>query len=99
MNGGSTAADLGLAGIDVAAGQAAGTNLVSLYDSLDVTQLNDGSGLSIRDELADLEVQFRDGTPWKLTCNAVTSPTSATCSTVLNAADPARLSAAIGSDG
>ena len=58
---GSTAADLGLAGIDVADSAATGQDLVWLHESLALNQLNDGNGVSFRDGLPDLEVTFRDG--------------------------------------
>ncbi len=99
VNGGSTAADLGLAGIDVAASEATGTNLVSLYQSLEISQLNDGSGLSIRDELPDLQVQFRDGSALEIDLQGGEISNVGDLLETLNAADPARLSAAIASDG
>jgi len=57
----TTAADLGLGGINVAADTVTGQDVVSLYGDLDLSQLNDGNGVAIRDALSDLEVTFRDG--------------------------------------
>ncbi len=91
VGGGSTAADLGLADIDVAASEATGHDLVRLYDQLRLDQLNDHAGLSIRDELPDLEIQFRDGSASlqiELENDAV--KTVGDLVTALNAADPTR---------
>jgi flagellar hook-associated protein 2 len=62
VSGGSTAADLGLSSIDVAATSATGQDIYKLYNSLSLSRLNDGNGLSIRSETADLHVTLRDGT-------------------------------------
>jgi flagellar hook-associated protein 2 len=58
--GGTTAADLGLAGINVAADEATGADIVALFDGLQLSQLNGGNGLSLRPELPELEITFRD---------------------------------------
>lgn len=58
---GTTAADLGLAGIDVAASEAAGQDVLRLYDDLVLSELNDGHGVAFLQGTADLEVTFRDG--------------------------------------
>ena len=62
VGGGTTAAGLGLSGINVAADSATGADVLSLYSGLSLGQLNDGNGVSIRDGAADLNVTFRDGT-------------------------------------
>lgn len=59
--GGSTAASLGLAGINVAADRADGQDIVRLFDKLDLSRLNSGSGIRFDRQLSDLEVNFRDG--------------------------------------
>ncbi|MHB8951740.1 MAG: flagellar filament capping protein FliD [Pirellulaceae bacterium] len=98
--GGQTAADLGLGSIDVAASQATGQDLVRLFEQLNVSQLNDHSGLSIRDELPDLEVTFRDGSgPLLVDFNSQDVTTVGKLLDALNAADPARLHAQLSSDG
>ncbi|HTN77053.1 MAG TPA: flagellar filament capping protein FliD [Pirellulaceae bacterium] len=66
VSGGSTAADLGLSGIDTATNEATGGDIYKLYAGLDLNRLNDGNGLSIRGELADLNVSLRDGTSLQL---------------------------------
>jgi flagellar hook-associated protein 2 len=58
---GTTAASLGLAGIDVAASQAEGSDVVRLFNGLDLNRLNDGAGLRFNSALPDLEINFRDG--------------------------------------
>lgn len=59
--GGTTAAGLGLAAINVAADSASGQDIVRLANSTRLDRLNDANGLSINDVLADLEVTFQDG--------------------------------------
>ncbi|MDA7977984.1 MAG: flagellar filament capping protein FliD [Pirellulales bacterium] len=71
VNGGETAAALGLDGIDVAAAEASGGDIISLGDFLDLAQLNDGRGVAISNSLADLTFQFRDGTSATVDFNAI----------------------------
>ncbi|MBX7166522.1 MAG: flagellar filament capping protein FliD [Pirellulales bacterium] len=59
--GGQTAASLGLAGIDVAASQGQGQDIVRLFDGLGLGQLNSGNGVRFHDALPELQVSFRDG--------------------------------------
>ncbi|MBI1899674.1 MAG: flagellar filament capping protein FliD [Planctomycetia bacterium] len=61
VGGGTTAASLGLSGINVAASQADGTDVLRLFNALNLTHLNSGNGVSIHESLADLKVEFRDG--------------------------------------
>lgn len=61
VSGGSTAADLGLGGIDVAASSATGADIVTIAADTQLAYLNDGNGVGIDDALADLTVSFRDG--------------------------------------
>ena len=102
VSGGTTAADLGLASINVAADVATGQDIVRLFAGLDLGRLNDGNGLSLRPDLADLEVAFRDGSTLEIDLDPTGEPTSRTLGEVLdriNAADPARLQAALSADG
>lgn len=100
VNGGQTAADLGLGGINVAANEATGNNLVRMFGSMQVSQLNDGTGLSIPDELTDLTVSFRDGSAaLQIDLDAADIETVDDLLSALNAADPTRLRAEIGPDG
>src|SRR5262249_12140417 len=59
---GSTAASLGLSGITPSASQADGSDIVRLYSSLRLDQLNDRTGVDFDKALSDLTVQFSDGT-------------------------------------
>ncbi len=63
VSGGTTAADLGLAGINVAASQATGTDVLSLFSGVSLNRLNDGNGINFSSSLSDLQVTFRDGSP------------------------------------
>jgi flagellar hook-associated protein 2 len=100
VGGGSTAADLGLSGIDVAAGEATGLDLLRIYDGLNLGTLNDQTGLGIRDELPDLEITFRDGSsPLQINLNRQEVRTWGTLVDAINAADPTRLRAELSGDG
>ena len=103
VSGGSTAADLGLAGINIAAVSATGSALVELFDGYALENLNDGNGLALRDELPDLQVTFRDNSAaLSIDLNPTSGDSPRTIGDIvdrLNAADPARLQAAISSDG
>ncbi len=61
VSSGTTAADLGLANIDAAAGEATGEDVLGLHEGTLLTTLLDGNGLSLRQGVADLTVSFRDG--------------------------------------
>ena len=102
VSGGTTAADLGLDGINVAADQASGTNLVQLFAGLGLDQLRDGAGLSLIPELPELHVTLHDGTSLDIDVDPADEPEPKTLGNLLdrlNAADPARLAARIGADG
>ncbi len=58
---GTTAADLGLAGIDSAADEATGGDVLRLYESVPLSELLDGRGVGTNTALPDLQVTFRDG--------------------------------------
>jgi flagellar hook-associated protein 2 len=60
--GGQTASSLGLAGIDVAADTADGTDILRLHTGTSLHRLRDGNGLDILDSLPDFTITFRDGT-------------------------------------
>jgi flagellar hook-associated protein 2 len=97
VEGGSTAADLGLL-LSVAADEAAGQDVFQLYDGLELATLNDGNGVSLRAELADLTVTFRNGSsPLSIDLGEIS--TVGELLDALGAADPARLSASISADG
>ncbi len=62
VNGGTTAASLGLAGINANGNQATGSTVLSLFDDLPLSQLNQGVGVQFDNALPDLKVNFQDGT-------------------------------------
>jgi flagellar capping protein FliD len=62
VNGGRTAADLGLGGINVASSTATGQDVLQLYRGMDLNKLGDGNGVKLNDALPELNVSFRDGT-------------------------------------
>lgn len=106
VGGGSTAADLGLAGIDAAADDALGGDVVRLDDGILLSELNDGNGVSLRPGVDDLTITFRDGSAdLKISFSDLADPENRDSATLgdlldaLNAADPARLQASISADG
>ena len=102
VSGGTTAAGLGLDGINAASNEALGQDIVQLFDALSIKKLNDGNGLSLRPALADLAFTFRDGTTLQVDLDPVGQPAPLTLGDIvdaLNAADPAKLSAQISGDG
>jgi flagellar hook-associated protein 2 len=62
VNGGTTAASLGLSGINVAASTADGLDMVELSRDIELDALNDGSGVSLNTALPEIQYQLRDGT-------------------------------------
>jgi len=103
VSGGTTAADLGLAGINVAASEATGTDVLRLFSGLSLGRLNDGNGVNFSGALSDLEVTFRDGSANLLVdFLAVAGQPERTLGDVLNTlntADPARLKAELSAGG
>lgn len=57
----TTAADLGLADINVAADEVTGEDILRLYDGLTLQRLNDGNGVNFQKGVADLRTTLRDG--------------------------------------
>ncbi len=105
--GGSTAADLGLVNIDVAASTATGQDILSLNENILLERLNDGAGVSLNSSLADLSVTLSDGTALSIDFLAVAGEgeeagserTLGDLIETINAADPAKLQASISADG
>ena len=58
----TTATDLGLDGIDTAASEATGNDVLQLYAGLELSRLNDGNGVRFKQGVADLQVNLQDGT-------------------------------------
>jgi len=61
VNGGSTAASLGLASIDVASTIGLGDDVLALFEDVNLSLLNDGLGIRFDSLLPDLQFSFRDG--------------------------------------
>jgi flagellar hook-associated protein 2 len=61
VNGGSTAASLGLANIDSTTGSAVGSSILSLANNTPLTALNDGLGVGTNTVLPDISYTLGDG--------------------------------------
>jgi len=105
--GGSTAASLGLANINVNADVADGQDMIRLYEGLDLDRLNDGSGMRIDTVFSEIKFTLRDGTEGeidfsKIPAGGTTELKETTLGDVLeviNAAAPEKLRAQIAPDG
>ncbi|MEX0641354.1 MAG: flagellar filament capping protein FliD [Pirellulales bacterium] len=93
---GLTATDLGLAGINVAAATATGSDVFTLHANTALKSLNDGNGVQLKSG-NDLAITFKDGST--LDVDLGDSDTLGEVLEALNAADPGRVSAAISADG
>ncbi|MCA9246522.1 MAG: flagellar filament capping protein FliD [Planctomycetales bacterium] len=98
---GTTAADLGLDGISVTQDEITGSEIYRLHADTKLTALNDGNGIALLDELADVEVSLADGSTLQIDFLAGASPETSLGDILdtINAADPLKLQAAISSDG
>lgn len=94
---GSTAADLGLGGIDVSSDEGLGQDVLRLHDQLRLNRLNDGNGIALRAGVSDLEISFRDNTTLQIDFDD--ERTVGELLETLNAADPTRLKADLSADG
>lgn len=89
---GRTAADLGLAGINVAANVATGSDLLRITESLSLDILNDGRGVRIDDHLPEFSVSLRDGTTVEVDLHRPLSPAGqATATTTAARGESAKL--------
>ncbi|WDI39811.1 flagellar filament capping protein FliD [Bremerella sp. P1] len=70
----STAADLGLDGINTASNTATGADLLSLHANTLLSSLNDGNGISVNRSAADLSVSLRDGTSLEIDLGKAAAP-------------------------
>ncbi len=93
---GKTALDLGLAGINVASDTATGSDVFRLHSGTKLASLNDGIGVPLAAG-NDLEITFADESV--LSIDLGSAKTLGEVISALNAADPAKLSASIASDG
>lgn len=105
--GGTTAASLGLAGIDVAADVADGEDMLWLFEGIDLQVLNDGNGIRTNPLFADIDYELRDGTTGSIDFSAIISGSSdvdveltlGDALDVINSVDPDKLKAEIAPDG
>ncbi|MHB8899443.1 MAG: flagellar filament capping protein FliD [Thermoguttaceae bacterium] len=104
---GTTAGSLGLAGINVAASVADGSDLVRLAEDVDLDFLNDGNGVTRHSALPDILYTLRDGTQGTIDFSAPnTADSKADVETtlgeildIINAEAPEKLRAEISDDG
>ncbi|OHB65921.1 MAG: hypothetical protein A2V70_02990 [Planctomycetes bacterium RBG_13_63_9] len=107
VGGGSTAASLGLAGIDVAADVADGQDMLWLFEDLDLDALGDGTGLRVDRVLEDIAYELRDGTTGVINLSPIISggsevdeeTTLGEIMEVINAAAPGKLEVQIAPEG
>jgi flagellar hook-associated protein 2 len=95
--GGHTASDLGLAGINVSANSATGTDIYGIGSSTSLSSLNDGNGVELNSAGNDLHVTLADAS--SLDIDLGSSTTVGGVLSAVNAASPSKLSAAISADG
>ena len=104
---GTTAASLGLAGIDVAASVADGADVFQLTADTPLSQLNDGRGVRLSTVLPDIAFTLRDGTTGSIDFSPLGTegekpPRETTLGDllqVINDAAPGKLKAEIAPDG
>ena len=96
VSGGSTASDLGLAGINVAASSATGSDVFSLTTKTSLASLNDGTGVQLRSG-DDLSISLADGST--VNVDLASAKTLNDVLNAINAASPTTVAASIGSDG
>lgn len=107
VGGGSTAASLGLDGIDAAANTVDGQDMLHLYGDIQLSALNDGRGISASTVLPDIEYRLHDGTTGTIDLSPILPGGSqvdkeTTLAQVLervNAAAPGKLQVEIAADG
>lgn len=104
---GTTAASLGLAGINVAADTADGQDIVSISADTELSFLNDGNGVHVSTVLSDISYELRDGTSGTIDFSKLVGTadyqqdevTLGDMLDVINAANPTKLKAEIHGDG
>lgn len=93
---GTTASNLGLSGINIAADTATGADVFTLHAGTKLSFLNDGTGVQLASG-NDLQIGLADGTTLNVDLGSAT--TLGDIIGAINAADPAKISAAIAADG
>ena len=107
LGGGSTAASLGLAGIDSAESIANGQDMLRLTSETELGLLNDGNGISRSPVFHDLYYELRDGTTGTIDFSPIVDGSSEVDKEttlgeileIINAQDPDKLHVEIGPDG
>lgn len=105
VRGRTTAASLGLDGIDVAADSADGQDMIGLTEDLDVDFLNDGAGVHTDRIWSDIQYTLADGTIGEIDLSPLSGAVADVETTlgeiieVINAAEPGKLVAEIAPDG
>jgi len=74
VNGGTTAASLGLSGIDTSSTQATGSSILSLFGGLPISVLNNGTGVRFDNSLSDLKINFQNGTSTTVDFSSAPTP-------------------------
>lgn len=97
IGGGTTAASLGLAGINVAADEATGSDVYWLHSGTKLSTLNDGTGVQIHDVGNDLSITLADEST--VTVDLAGATTLGDVVDALNDASPTKFTAAIAADG
>jgi flagellar hook-associated protein 2 len=98
VGGGSTAFDLGLSGIDVAASSATGADIVSLSENTQLSTLNNGNGVAFKSGNAAISIGLADGGA-NVDVNFGSATTLGQVVDLINAAAPTRVQAQISATG
>jgi flagellar hook-associated protein 2 len=96
---GTTAADLGLGGINVTDSEATGQDILHVHEHMRLSRLNDGTGISLRKGQPDLEVTLRDGGRLQVDLQPEELRDVGDLLQAINAVDPSRFRAQISADG
>ncbi len=107
VSGGTTAASLGLAGIDTASSVADGQDALWLFHDIELADLNDGNGVAVNRALPDIAFTLRDGTAgqidfWRIVPGGAEVEKQFTLGEIIetiNVAAPGKLHAGISDDG
>ncbi len=105
VGGGTTAASLGLANVNLAADLADGRDMIRLYGQMGLDVLNDGGGLRTDRVMDDIQYELRDGTTGSIDLSPCTGAevdeefTLGEILEAINAAEPGKLKVEIGPDG
>lgn len=107
VGGGTTAASLGLDGVNADSSVADGEDILRLYEELELAELNDGNGVDVNRLLPDVGYVLRDGTAGNIDFSKIQQGSSerheeralGDILDTINAAAPDKLRAEIAPDG